>query len=113
MSEKKAPYHCRRCGHDFDEIPSSGEKVSQCPRCESTDLEKSPYLFGTSECSDLTPDDYFETCLAPCCTPNWLGWKHHFYGVDNWDYVLPPQQKDGDSTKKNERPASASKEPDK
>ena len=93
MSEKKALYHCRECGHDFDRLPSTPDEELHCPRCESTNLDKSPYLFGTAECSELSPDDYFDTCLAPCCTPNWLGWKNHFLGVSNWDYVLPEKTK--------------------
>ena len=112
MSERKALYHCRQCGHDFDKLPSVESEDLNCPRCDSTDIEKSPYLFGTPECSGLSPEDYFETCLAPCCTPNWLGWKHHFSGVDNWDYVLP-QKKDKDSTRSTGKIETPAEEPEK
>lgn len=105
MSEKKALYHCCHCGHDFDRIFITDKGEQRCPRCDSVDLEKSPYLFGTPECSELSPEDYFETCLAPCCTPNWLGWKHHFYGVDNWDYVLPQKKEVGSDTAKGNEPS--------
>jgi len=52
-------YKCNRCGHDFE-----GEGQIRCPRCGSDEVENR-FLFGTDKAEGLTPQDYFDACLAP------------------------------------------------
>jgi predicted nucleic acid-binding Zn-ribbon protein len=74
---------CKDCGHSFNRLVNQKEKDSRCPRCGGQDLEEVPYLLGTAD-PDVSAEDYFDVALAPCCTANWMGWRHHFYSTGAW-----------------------------
>ena len=57
-------YKCIECGHDFGPMPGAGEGL-HCPRCGSGQIEHNPYLFGSPNAEDLTPEDYFSVLLKP------------------------------------------------
>ena len=63
----RAEYRCQSCGHEFDRRAGQEEKDLRCPRCGGKRLEREPFLFGTSSADELSPADYAETLLAPCC----------------------------------------------
>lgn len=58
-------YKCTQCSHEFERFEKEGEV--RCPRCGSAELEENRFLLGTPSAEGLTYEDYFDTCLAPCC----------------------------------------------
>lgn len=40
-------FNCRTCGHQFETLVLSGRATPQCPKCDSTELEKRFSVFGT------------------------------------------------------------------
>jgi DNA-directed RNA polymerase subunit RPC12/RpoP len=92
MSTQSTEYTCKKCGHGFGRMGSQDEKGLCCPRCGGSELEHNPYLFGSPSAEGLTPEDYFDVALAPCCTPDWKGWHHHFC------YVPAPKQPEKEIT---------------
>ena len=100
-------FTCKACGHNFNKLVSSEDKEIRCPRCGAQELEQNRYLLGTSKTDDLTIDDYCDVALAPCCTPDWKGWRNVFYSTGTWQpepgSLNPPAEKEKEKEKQAEK----------
>lgn len=98
MALPQGEFTCRHCSHSFNRLVDQKENSTHCPRCGGQDLEEIPYLLGTAG-TDVTDDDYFDVALAPCCTTNWMGWRHHFYSTGAWSASQSERSKKGEAEK--------------
>ncbi len=81
-------FTCKKCGHSFNRLVASKGADVKCPRCGGDELETNCYLLGTADASELTFEDYCDVALAPCCTPDWKGWRNVFFST-NFCNTLP------------------------
>ena len=56
-------YVCVHCGHGFPWFIADGPHPL-CPRCGSRHLHLVPWLLGSPEAGDLTPEDHYAAVLA-------------------------------------------------
>ncbi len=79
MTTQSTEYTCKECGHGFGVSCHAKEEELCCPRCGCTELEHNPYLLGGPDADGLSPEDYFDVAMAPCCVAGWKGWRNHYY----------------------------------
>ena len=96
-------FTCKACGHNFNKLVSCKDNNICCPRCGAQELEQNLYLLGTSKTDDLTIDDYCDVALAPCCTPDWKGWRNVFYGAGTWQPEPCPNNTPAEKEKEKEK----------